>query len=177
MIDFRLEIEQNLQPIPERMRLVRLWNISWGKVEEERKLFGFIGKVVFDFGQQKNTFSGRKRVRKYPTILYGMREKILKYALYLWVYYSTPGIVCQRFGGSFTFFDMKLSEALLFAPRRVPCGAFFYICRVRKRMYSQSEIFRFFRRVETSESLINKSLQRFSLTRNLTANRSQFAVR
>ena len=33
MIDFRLEIEQNLQPIPERMRLVRLWNISLGKVE------------------------------------------------------------------------------------------------------------------------------------------------
>ena len=52
-------------------------------MEEERKLFGFIGKVVFDFGQQKNTFSWRKRVRKYPTILYGMREKILKYAPYL----------------------------------------------------------------------------------------------
>ena len=119
MIDFRLEIEQNLQPIPERMRLVRLWNISWGKVEEERKRFGFIGKVVFDFGQQKNTFSRRKRVRKYLTILYGMREKILKYALYLWVYYSTPRCVCQRFGGSFTFFDMKLSEVGNTAPCRV----------------------------------------------------------
>ena len=35
------------------------------------------------YGQQKNTFPGRKRVRKYPTILYGMGEKILKYALYL----------------------------------------------------------------------------------------------
>ena len=58
MIDFRLEIEQNLQPIPERMRLVRLWNISWGKVEGDRKLFGFIGKVVFDFGQQKTRFRG-----------------------------------------------------------------------------------------------------------------------
>ena len=58
MIDFRLEIEQNLQPIPERMRLVRLWNISLGKVEEERKLCGFIGKVVFDFGQQKTRFRG-----------------------------------------------------------------------------------------------------------------------
>ena len=119
MIDFRLEIEQNLQPIPERMRLVRLWNISWGKVEEERKLFGFICKVVFDFGQQKNTFSGRKRVRKYPTILYGMREKILKYAPYLWVYYSTPEIVCQRFCADSLFFDMKLSEVGNTAPCRV----------------------------------------------------------
>ena len=66
---FPIEIEQNLQSIPERMHLVRLWNISWGKVERDRKLFGFIGKVVFDFGQQKNTFSWRKRVRKYPTSL------------------------------------------------------------------------------------------------------------
>lgn len=57
---------------------------------------------------------------KVSTILYGIREKILKYALYLWVYYSTPGIVCQRFCADSTFFDMKSWER----PSEDYCGEY-----------------------------------------------------
>ena len=58
------------------MRLVRLWNISLGKVEGAETV-RFYRQGHLWLWTTKNTFSGRKRVRKYPTSLQKRRNPFI----------------------------------------------------------------------------------------------------